>query len=437
MLHDPAAARRLARRDVRRGVAWSGATLHDWRRNFLAVWPSLFVVSMGLMAFIPMLPLYLEERFGITDPHELRVWSGLVFAAGPFSAAFFGPLWGAFADRHGRKPMALRAILGIAVVTFLMPSADSVALLMWLRLAQGVLAGYVAPAMALVSADVPVGRHGRTIGNLQVGLALGLLVGPAVGAEIAAGYGREAVFYFTSAGALAASLPVWLFAREPERARTAPDTGMFTVARRLLASRLLLCLFGCLLAMRFGQNMVEAYVALWVDELGPLPVIATGAQDRAHAIDRTTAVAFGILAVAQVLLTSTWGRLADRFGPLRCLAVLSLGLGVTLAATGLARSIEGFLVARAITAVFLAGGMTLAYASVSKRVPQHGRSFAFACVQSCIQLGISLGPACGGFLSRATGLGGLFHVAGAIVFATGIAMALLARRPFPDWEDDA
>ena len=48
------------------------------RRNFLAVWPSLFVVSMGLMAFVPMLPLYIAERFGIQDPGGQRRWAGWV-----------------------------------------------------------------------------------------------------------------------------------------------------------------------------------------------------------------------------------------------------------------------------------------------------------------------------------------------------------------------
>ncbi|MGA0058914.1 MAG: MFS transporter [Planctomycetota bacterium] len=402
------------------------------RRNFLAVWPSLFVVSMGLMAFVPMLPLYIAERFGIDDPVEQRSWAGWVYGAAPLAAAVCGPFWGVLGDRIGRKPMALRAMLGITVVTALMPLVDTPLGLLLARVAQGALAGYVAPAMVLGTIDVPVERQGRALGQLQVGMALGLLAGPVVGAEVTAWFGRTAVFYVTSASALAAAAVVAMFARENTatlRARAGRGIGFFAEARRLLQARAVAVVLLCVFLMRLGSMMVEAFVALWVDELGPLAAVAATTTDgRSHAVDRTVALMFAIYAVGQLVLTALWGRLGDRFGPLRCLAVIALGLGVSQALAGMWPSIDGFLVARVAAAVFAAGAMNLSYAAVAKRVSADQRSLAFSCVQSGMQYGMFAGPLVGtAIATRVGGLGGLFVVSGGILVTVGIVM-LAARR---------
>lgn len=402
-------------------------------RNFLAVWPSLFVVAMGLMAFVPMLPLYIEERFGIADPAEVRRWAGLVYGAAPFAAALCGPFWGALGDRIGRKPMALRALLGISAVTALMPLAATPEWLFALRVLQGILAGYVAPAMVLATADVPSDRQGRAIGRLQVGMAIGLLLGPALGAEVTAWAGRMAVFWVTSVLAFAAALPVALFAREDRaalRAQRGPGrSGFFLEARALLRGRVVAAVLACVFLMRFGQMMVEAYVALWVDELGPLGfVAATTGDDRQHAVDRTVALMFSIYAFGQILFTASWGRLGDRVGPLRCLAAIAIGLGLAQMLAGLWQDIDGFLVARIGAAVFASGAMTLSYAAIGKRVAPGSRSLAFACVQSCMQLGMCFGPLAGsGIAALVGGLGGLFVVSGAVLGAAAVLMLTVRR----------
>jgi DHA1 family multidrug resistance protein-like MFS transporter len=402
------------------------------RRNFLAVWPSLFVVSMGLMAFVPMLPLYIAERFGIQDPVEQRRWAGWVYGAAPLAAAVCGPFWGVLGDRLGRKPMALRAMLGITGVTALMPLADTPFELLLARIAQGSLAGYVAPAMVLGTIDVPPERQGRALGQLQVGMALGLLAGPVVGAEITAWFGRTAVFYMTSGSALAAAAVVAVFARENTatlRAASGRGFGFFAEARRLLQARAVAVVLLCVFLMRLGSMMVEAFVALWVDQLGPLAAVAATTTDgRSHAVDRTVALMFAIYAVGQLLLTAVWGRLGDRFGPLRCLAVIAVGLGLAQALAGLWTTIEGFLFARVLAAVFAAGAMNLSYAAVSKRVSADQRSLAFSCVQSGMQYGMFAGPLAGTAIATwVGGLGGLFVVSGLILVAVGLGM-LAARR---------
>lgn len=405
------------------------------RRNFHAVWPSLFATSMGLMAFLPVLALYVRERFAIDDGPELAFWASLIYGAAPLAAAFAGPVWGALGDRAGKKPMAIRANVAIALTTALMPLMPTPATLLAMRALQGVLAGYVAPAMALVSQDVPREQHGRWIAKLQVAMACGSFLGPYLGAEATHWFGRSSLFWIASALSAIAALQMHLFARE-ERQPPSPHRGSFLgdfwrASIGLVRQPAFGWLLGLLLVLRLGQNMLEPLLALLVRELGPAPWIASWSATSELALDRTVAVAFGVLAVAQWVCTPWWGRQADRYGPLRCLAFLGLGLSALLFAMAQVVTIGQFLLLRTAIACLMAGSMTLAYAAASKRVADGHRTLAFAMVQSCIQFGLAVGPMLGaavaGEVGGSIGFHRAFLCAAALCGAAGGGMLLLRR----------
>lgn len=386
---------------------------------------------------IPTLPLYVEAKCGVHDPDAVRVWTALIYAAGPFMAALVGPLWGALGDRVGRKVMVVRSSFAIAVCMALMPLSASPLWMLAVRAVQGMFAGYVAPAIALVASQVPADRYGRTIGRLQVALATGTLAGPALGAQVTDLLGRDAAFWIGGACALIGALMVAAFARE-DRSQLqtfAADALLRDVLRaplRLLNHRVVVVLLALLFLMRLGQNMIEPFVALWVRELGPLPALQDAGEGPGPAIDRTTALAFSMLAVAQLVCTPLWGRLSDKVGPLRCLAAVSLALSVVQACAAGAQTIQAYMWLRAAAAVFMAGSMTLAYAALTRRAPRNEQATAFALAQSCIQLGLAFGPAVGAQAAKDVGLRGLFTVSAFVLSASGAGMLLLrwfAGRP--------
>lgn len=409
------------------------------RRNFHAVWPSFVATSMGLMAFLPVLPLYVQERFAIDDPVALAGWASAIYGAAPLAAAIAGPMWGVLGDRAGKKPMAIRANLAIAVTTALMPLMPSPLALLVMRAIQGVLAGYVAPAMALVVQDVPRAHQGLMIARLQVALAAGSFLGPYLGAEATHWLGRSALFWLASGLSALAGLQLWWRAHE-ERVAPAPERGGFfgDVAREL-RGLLLQPVFGWLLAllvvMRLGQNMLEPLLALFVRELGPLRVLVDVSATPQLALDRTVAIAFAVLAVAQWVCTPWWGRQADRYGPLRCLAWLGMGLGVCFAVMTQVGTTGEFLGVRMVVACLMAGSMTLGYAAASKRVADRSRTLAFAMVQSCIQFGLAVGPMLGAAIA-AGGSGPIefrraLVCAAVLCSAAGVGMLVLRRLTTP------
>lgn len=373
--------------------------MHPGRRNFRAVWLALFTTSLGLMAFLPVLALYVEEEFGISEPEEVAFWASVIYGVGPFSAACMGPLWGAMGDRYGKKRMAVRANVAIALTTALMPLAPSPGWLVAMRVLQGMFAGYVAPAMALVSGHLPKYVHGRIIARLQVAMALGSFVGPYVGAELTAWFGRSSLFWVASAMSALAALRVLTCAVDsppsPSSRRASFFRSFSAGVGALLGNRAFSTLLLLLLVLRLGQNMLEPMLSLFVRELGPQPWIAAWSASESLALDRTIAVAFGVLAVGQWLFTPMWGRMADRRGPLRCLIVLAFGLSLTQGLMAYVASIDSFLALRALLACLMAGSLTLAYSSVSKRVDDEHRTLSFSLVQSCIQLGLAFGPLLG------------------------------------------
>ncbi len=389
---------------------------------------------MGLMAFLPVLALYVQERFGIDDPAELAFWVGIIYGVAPLCAAFAGPLWGGLGDRIGKKPMAIRANLAIAATTALMPLAPTPVLLLCMRAIQGMFAGYVAPAMALASAEAPRAEHGLLIARLQVAMAAGSLFGPFVGALATHVAGRESLFWITSALSALSALWLRLRANETRVAQPRPTflREFLLSSRQVMANRVFAWLLLLVLVLRLGQNMLEPFVVLFVRELGAPSWLAVVQATPELAIDLTAGIAFAVLAVAQMLFTTSWGRLADRFGPLRCLAALGIVLSGLLVATAAVATIDQFLVLRAIAASVMAGSMALAYAAASKRVDDEHRTLAFSMVQSCMQLGFALGPMLGAWFAVSGGgepanYRRPFVAAGVLCFAAGVGMLLLRR----------
>ena len=66
------------------------------------------------------------------------------------------PIWGAYADRYGRKVMLVRATLGGAVLLVLMWLVQNAEQLVILRTIQGFVTGVVPAASALVAASAPL-----------------------------------------------------------------------------------------------------------------------------------------------------------------------------------------------------------------------------------------------------------------------------------------
>src|SRR3989442_11349849 len=102
----------------------------------------------------PFLPLFIGQ-LGVGDLQQVEVWSGLSSFGQALVVSIFSPIWGAVADRRGRRLMVLRAAFGGGVVIGLMGLSQNIWEFVALRLGQGAIAGVGAGASPRAVPFVP------------------------------------------------------------------------------------------------------------------------------------------------------------------------------------------------------------------------------------------------------------------------------------------
>ncbi|MDF2909960.1 MAG: major facilitator superfamily 1, partial [Sporolactobacillus laevolacticus] len=121
-----------------------------WKRNLTFCWFGMFVTGIGMSQIAPVLPLYIRQ-LGVHNAAEIAQLSGVAFGVTFIISALFSPIWGSAADKFGRKPMLLRASLGMAVVIGSMGFASNVYVLIGLRVLLGVITGYSTACTTLIA----------------------------------------------------------------------------------------------------------------------------------------------------------------------------------------------------------------------------------------------------------------------------------------------
>jgi MFS family permease len=163
------------------------------------------------------------------DPASIR-WVIICYVF-TYALTAFGA--GLAADRLGPAAVFIAGawISAACFIAYLMPL--SFAGILALRVAQGVGGGFIyGTAPALVTLSSAPERHGRGLGLMSLGLALGLAVGPPVGGLLVERFGWRAVFLFRAPVALVlGALAVWgLVPNMPAAASATRAAGGFRAA---------------------------------------------------------------------------------------------------------------------------------------------------------------------------------------------------------------
>ena len=106
----------------------------------------------------------------------------------------------------------------------------------------------------------------------------------------------------------------------------------------------------------------------------------------------------GIYSLCQLIAAPLWGRLSDRYGRRPILMSSLAGACVSYLMLGIAQSVAGLVVARAL-AGFMAGNIAAAFAYASDISTPAQRAKSMGMVGAAIGIGFMLGPAIGGLLA--------------------------------------
>jgi DHA1 family multidrug resistance protein-like MFS transporter len=394
----------------------------DWRRNLAALWLAEFTAILGFSFAFPFLPLFLHRELHIPSGSQLAFWTGISAGVTGFALALTSPIWGRLADRYGRKPMLVRAMIGGGISVGLMGLSQSALQLTVLRGVQGASSGTVAAATALVATETPAPELAWALGILSSAISFGSAIGPAAGGLAANLVGLRAIFIGGGAMLLVAAIPVLLLVREsPRRVHAAPPRTMD--ALRMARAGTVGALAVLIVAQGLQQTSYSAAQQLVVLRLLQL----TGVKDA----QSLTGITFAAAGIATALASLTYFRLLRRSNYRTLITVGALLLGLSLFGTAAAATAP-FLIASFVVASFVSGALIPAFgAMIGLESPSIVQATVFGVGSSAVALGFGLGPLLGGFVASAAGVQVGLVVAAAVALVLAALVGLRAREPRP------
>ena len=369
---------------------------HDeahWRRMLYTMWLAMFLVFLEWTLGMAFVPVFLQQDLGLTL-QQAEYWMGLLLAL-PSAAMFVAqPIWGLYADRHGRKSVVIISVVFTSLFRSLWAFAHTPVTLLLLGIAAGALGSGVVVGQALVASVAPRERMGAAMGKLTTSMTVGFLIGPVVGQWLASLIGPRETFLIQALFALVGAITVWLFVQErfvkPEQTEPIGLRDAITRDLRPLAgNRQLQALWVMAFVIFFGWSTMWPIMTLFVQAIGvPLDRVAQYAAFM---------MLFGGL--AQTLTAPFYGKLGDRVGHKRVLVAASGVCGVFIGLHAFVASYAQFFLLR-LCAMSLGSAVNPTTSTlVAHSMPRSRYGGAYGVLASARALAGSVGPLLGGFLA--------------------------------------
>lgn len=373
-----------------------------------------FFVASGM--FLPATPRFTAGPLGGDD-----FAVGLVVGSFSISSLLLRPFAGRWADQRGRRIMLIVGALLQVVAAAGHLVADSVAVLVAMRLLLGTAeALFFVGGLAAATDLAPERRRGEAVSLISTSLYLGVAIGPVLSEWLLQASGFPAVWIGATVISLLAVLISWLAPETlpPAARRARGERGRLLHRRGIVPGLLILC-------GAWGMGAYFAFLPLLADDLG---LGGVGGYLAAFAL-----VVIGLRIVG--------ARLPDRFGAARlsgtALVLNALGMGIA----GFAPSEAGLWIATLVFAAGVAYTFPAIVALSVMGVPPAERGAVVGTTSLFIDVAFGLSPAVLGLLAGAAGYPSTFLVS-ALVAATGATWLLvrggsLARPATAEAVDEA
>ena len=388
-----------------------------WRRNLAVCVFGSFTTLVSLSMLLPFLPLYVQQ-LGVSSQAAIVQWSGVAFGATFFGTGITAPIWGRLADRYGRKPMLIRAAVGMAIVMSLIGVAHSVTELVALRLIAGLVGGYASASLVMVGTQAPPERAGWALGLLSTGALAGNLVGPLVGGLLPAWIGIRGTF-FAGGGiiAVAALLTIFVVREDFRPATDLKRRPVGTASKGPTHYVPLIVLLLTAMMVLLANMSIEPIITVYVSELGV-------ARDH---LARTAGLIMACSAFGSILTSARLGALADRIGGWRVIVGCLALTGLVMLPQAFVTSWWQLAALRGLMGMTIAGLLPSIAKLIRHSVDEANSGKTLGYLQSAQFSGQVIGPLLGGFIGVHVGMQAVFFVTGLLL----LACAGLARWARP------
>ena len=378
-----------------------------WRKNLWILFIVVIMCGSSYTMLVPFLPIFLLD-LGVTAG-QVKMWSGVIFAASFLVAAVLAPYWGRRADRSGKKKMIMRAGFSLAVVYFLGAFVRDPWELLAVRILQGLASGFVPAAMALVASATPPEKLGFSMGIMQTGLVVGGIIGPLAGGVLSHWFGMRLSFVVAAIIIFIATLAVIRLVKEPAGAQAPREGSLWVDLRQAFGNRILVRM----LLLLFGVQMVimtlQPLTSLYVAEL----------QGNLTGVSLIVGVIFGLSGSASAIAAPLWGRAGQSRGSYRILVSAFAGAGFFNLGQALVGDIFQFGALQFLVGLFLIGVFPSINVIALGATEANFQGRVFGLTNAANQFGSMVGPLVGGFVSSLVGIRSVYFLTGATLLLLG------------------
>lgn len=145
-------------------------------KSLLVIAVIAVVNALGYGIIIPILYSY-SLKFGLSD-----FQNGLLFSIFSIFQFLATPIIGRLSDKHGRRPLLLISLSGTAVSFLMMAAAPNALFLFIARALDGITAGNIPVASAVISDTTAAKDRAKGFGIIGASFGFGFIFGPAISA---------------------------------------------------------------------------------------------------------------------------------------------------------------------------------------------------------------------------------------------------------------
>ncbi len=356
-----------------------------------------YFTSVGVA--IHTLPLYATGPIG-TD----EAGAGLAYGAFGVMALLCRPFVGRLSDVHGRLPLMILGASLAALGMALFPLTDSLAVVIGIRVLQGVgEAAFFVASFALLADIAPPSRMGEALSYNSLSLYLGIALGPPVGEVLLVRWGFGSAWL---GGAALAALAVLVSLAITEPERSPAEGGWGHLIHRPAVP----------ISVGFGASLIA---------MGGFLAFATLHAEDIDMAD--TSLALLVYGITVVTCRVIFAKVPDRLPslPLAAMSLVAVGSGLLIAAIW--QSTSGLLVGAVVLAVGITFTTPAFFSAVFATAAPSERGAASATASAFLDLGLGVGPILLGVVAGAHGIPWAFAAGAGIAYAGAVWTGLLAR----------
>jgi MFS family permease len=382
-------------------------------RNLLIIALIALVNMLGYGIIIPIMYAY-SKKYGLSDFDN-----GLLFALYSICQFISTPIIGRMSDKYGRRPLLLISIIGTAVSFFVTAFAPNVFFLFLARALDGLTAGNIPVAFAVISDSTKPEDRAKAFGMIGSAFNFGFIFGPAI-AAFTVGFGEGIPFIIAGVITLLAAILTYLYLPETNAHMGEVQKGKLFDFKKMWHTL-------------FDPNVGTTFIISLIFFLAFSCAIIYGFQPYTMNVLKISAsenavlfTLFGIVGLISQNFIVGW--VSKKFGMKKAFSMGMLFTAVSFVIMAFSYTIPIFVIASIVLGIVNSIVQTLLPTILSQEADARSQGTIMGLNTSYQSIGMIIGPIAGGFIATAFSIPMTFIV-GAMLVLVCFGLSYKILRP--------